>query len=127
MIRLLAFLVLVSLALPDAYAADCATFRDQNGNNHNGCLPISSEVTAWNQIAANVSSLSNQITTQQALISALQNQVNAIPGGTTPGTGVFPDLFDMTPAQGSQVGGAVLGLLALAFVFRMLIKTLNDG
>lgn len=33
--------------------------------------------------------------------------------------------FALTPEQGAQIGVSILGLWALAFVFRMLVRALN--
>jgi len=41
------------------------------------------------------------------------------------GSVVFPEVFQMTAVQGSEIGVAILAVLAVAWVFRVLIRALS--
>ncbi|NMG45548.1 hypothetical protein GPA22_17680 [Aromatoleum toluvorans] len=54
-------------------------------------------------------------------------EVSACALVVTSGADVLNSPFAFTPEQGSQIGGAILGVWALGYVFRILVRALSIG
>lgn len=54
-------------------------------------------------------------------------EVSACTLVVTSGADALNSPFALSPEQGSQVGGAILGVWAVAYVFRIVIRALSIG